>query len=193
MYQNHLVGLLNQRLQESTSEFLSSRGLGWGPKMCIPNRLPSGAEIAGPGTTFWEPLIGKGWERLSAGGEGVTEDERLDGVTNSMHTSLSRFQEIVKDREAWRAAVQWSHRESDMTEWLNNNPGKARLCPIYSEFCSISGWPWVSEDSFLRSNSGWTLFCNQEVAASSSTTRVLLVCGFSFQWFLLEVDLGSKR
>ena len=117
----------------------------------------------------------------------------LDGITNSMHTSLSRFQEIVKDREAWRAALQWSHKESDVTERLNNNPGKARLCPIYSEFCSISGWPWVSEDSFLRSNSGWTLFCNQEVAASCSKTQVLFVCGFSFQCQKLTQEVKGKQ
>ena len=35
----------------------------------------------------------------------MTEDERLDDITDSMDLNLSKLREMVKDREAWRGAV----------------------------------------------------------------------------------------
>ena len=74
--------------------------------------------------------------RLKAGGEG--DDRGQNSITDSTDKSLSKLQEMLKDREAWHAAVHGVTKTqlSDLTASLSH----CKMEPVYVHLSSSELW-----------------------------------------------------
>ena len=97
--------------------------------------------------------------------------QRLDGIIDSIDMCLSKFQETVKDREAWHAAVHGvSNSWTRLSDWkifenklcqtwapkssfpLNSSPASAPACPLFRRELWVRRWVMSFSSSFTATH-----------------------------------------
>ena len=81
----------------------------WGLRVCVSNKVRDDADSAGPRAVHMlRRLTGKDLRLGKIEGRrrrGRQRMRRLESITNSVDMNLNKLWEMVKDRQAWRAAV----------------------------------------------------------------------------------------
>ena len=82
-----------------------------------------------------EPDDGKDWMQEE---KGMTEDEVLNGITNSVDISLNKLLVLAMDREAWPAAVHWVAKNwIRLRDWTD-------FCELHFKVICMDCLPWWS-------------------------------------------------
>ena len=123
----------------------------------------------------------------------------LDSISNTMDMNLNKLQEIVKDREAWYAAV---HGVSKCQTWLSNWTTNNILVDFYIPLSSIEAkrhWFSSSGNNIkfhfkctvwkMRVNLNWAVSIEERREYANAAKLIQII----FEWVKFETHHDSLR
>ena len=115
----------------------------------------------------------RGWQRV----------RWLDGITDSMGMSLSKLRELVKDREAWRAAIHGvAKSQTELSDWPELNWTEAITPWGRSDTCTDKLFLLSTLNLVFRSSSGvlelllWKSRFEQSLSGFWMAVQVSVLC-----------------